>query len=71
MISDSWLGNKWNELSEELKKAGVAFSYKVTAPRGCVEARGDLRVVRFRMNAGGYDFILAHEKFEVLPKLTP
>ncbi|MHB8126484.1 MAG: hypothetical protein ACYDEJ_12755 [Desulfitobacteriaceae bacterium] len=71
MISDLWLGYKWNELSEELEKAGIAFSYKVTTPRGRVESWGDFRVVRFRMNAGSYEFILANEKFSVLPKLTP
>jgi hypothetical protein len=70
MISaDLWLGYKWNELSEELKKEGIAFSYQVISPLGCrIELAGDLRVVRFRKNAGSYDFILAHEKFAVLPK---
>lgn len=71
MISDTWLGYKWNELCEELKEAGIAFSYKVTTPRGRVEALGDLRVVRFRVIAGSYEFILANEKFSALPKLTP
>jgi hypothetical protein len=68
MISiDLWLGYKWNELSEELEKEGLAFSYQVISPPGCCrESDGDLRVVRFRKNAGNYDFILAHEKFSVL-----
>ncbi len=71
MISDSCLGYKWNELSDQLKKAGIAFSYKVTTPRGRLESWGDLRVVRFRIIAGSYEFILANEKFAVLPKSTP
>jgi hypothetical protein len=70
MISaDLWLGYKWNELSEELEKEGMAFSYKVISPLGRrIESYGDLRVVRYRKNAGNYDFILAHEKFAVLPE---
>jgi hypothetical protein len=70
MIStDVWLGYKWNELSEELEKEGIAFSYKSISPLGRrIESYGDLRVVRFRKNAESYDFILAHEKFAVLPK---
>ena len=71
MISDSWLGYKWNEVSEELKKAGIAFSYKVTNPRNRAESWGDLRVVRFRIIAESYEFILANEKFSEPPKSAP
>ena len=72
MISkDLWLGYKWTELSKELKKAGITFSYKITIPRGRVKSYGDLRVLRFREKAGSYDFIVAHEKFTVLAALTP
>jgi hypothetical protein len=72
MISkDLWLGYKWTELSKELEKAGITFSYKITIPRGRVKSYGDLRVLRFREKAGSYDFIVAHEKFTVLAALTP
>ncbi|MDD2234045.1 MAG: hypothetical protein PHV03_03885 [Desulfitobacteriaceae bacterium] len=69
IISSLWLGCKWNELSEDLEQEGIAFSYKIIKPLGRrIESYGDLRVVRFRKSNGGYDFILAYEKFAALPK---
>lgn len=63
MMINSYLGQRWSEVSSELRNQSRSYRFKVALPRGKVKVKGDLRVVRVREDSGQLEFVLAHESF--------